>query len=223
MTMKHSARWFREHPVALYAVTVALFVLGWGKYLAPVAWVYSLDYAFRVAVCGVVFFGGGMAGAFVRPPALLRTAGAGVAALAAVIICDAIYFGLMRYAGWFPLAGFPPLDNVYLKAFDLTFGIALVALSAELVFRHVAARAMDRPGASWVLRDLLPAAVFGLIHLPQGAALVVTALLIGLVLMRLYRATGSLWPPILVHMAFDLLVFSGAGCPARPGICVLLP
>ena len=76
------------------------------------------------------------------------------------------------------------------------FTVALLAaLGEELLFR----------GAIQPLIGLIPTAVFfGLLH-ATSAAHVVLATLLGLGLGWLYSWSGNLWPPIVAHLAIDLV------------------
>ena len=80
-----------------------------------------------------------------------------------------------------------------LRIWDVLFVALLAAFGEELLFR----------GALQPLIGLVPAAlVFGLLHatsLPH----IIFASLLGLWFGLLYQWTGSLWPPIVAHLALD--------------------
>ena len=80
-----------------------------------------------------------------------------------------------------------------LRAWDVVFIALLAAFGEELLFR----------GALQPLIGLVPAAlIFGLLHATSLPHIVLASLL-GLWLGLLYQWSGSLWPPIVAHLALD--------------------
>lgn len=205
-------------PGTLYALVIAVFVVGWVKFVAGGMAIYAIDYVMRLVVCAMIVLGGGVAGAFVRPRQRVRVAMLTLVAMVMVLASDVVDLGLKPYVFWYYPYFYPAIEDAILRAFDRSVGIALVAVSEELVFRYVAARALERFPA-WMLYGA-SSLIFGFIHLPQGIANVASAAVVGLILMWLFRATRSLWPPIAVHFAFDVLIFAGIGCPIRFGMCL---
>ena len=88
----------------------------------------------------------------------------------------------------------------------------LVAFSEEAIFRALFAWVWSKKG--WGVPSLYAAStlVFALLHAPQGLVSVLDAALFGVMAMWLYRRSGSLWPPIVVHYLVDLVAFSKLGC-----------
>ncbi len=85
----------------------------------------------------------------------------------------------------------------------------MAALSEELLFR----------GALQPLIGLVPVAIiFGLLH-ATAIAHVILAGLLGFVLGWLYHWSGSLWPPIVAHLAIDLI--TGLFIARTLGACIL--
>lgn len=129
-----------------------------------------------------------------------------------------------------PRFTFPELGGVF-QALDLTIGVALVALSEELVFRSLAlrlllARAKSAPvrrpsgrdfaGGSagmtlpaLVLVVLSSSVVFGLAHWGAGLHAIITTAAWGILPMVALIRTGSLWPALIAHYVTDLVGFSG--------------
>jgi membrane protease YdiL (CAAX protease family) len=57
----------------------------------------------------------------------------------------------------------------------------------------------------------ITALIFGLSHSPTGITAVPQLTVLGLVLAWLYEKTGSIWPPILVHLANNAIAFAVTG------------
>lgn len=83
----------------------------------------------------------------------------------------------------------------------LLIGAFLAPILEELVFRGLLYRAWERQWG-WIPAMLLTSVVFGLYH-PFFTA----AFLGSIIYVCLYRRTGTLWAPILVHSAFNTVVF----------------
>ena len=102
---------------------------------------------------------------------------------------------------------YPPLSPGLLYWTDITFGLALTAVSEEFVFRGVFAVVMARylPNATALIA--VSAVVFALIHWSHGLASMVVAAIAGVVLMALYLRTGSVLPGIAAHYAINFADF----------------
>lgn len=101
----------------------------------------------------------------------------------------------------------PAPDSDVLFLFDLTFGLALVAASEELLFRVFFAAV-----AAPLLREGLPtiaasALLFALAHWSQGPGAALAALGMGALYMAAYLRTGSILPSLFGHYAVDLHAF----------------
>ncbi|UYV16700.1 CPBP family intramembrane glutamic endopeptidase [Porphyrobacter sp. ULC335] len=81
----------------------------------------------------------------------------------------------------------------------LVGGAILTPLGEELLFRGIIANALNRYGA-WA-GIAASALIFGMAH-GTGAILWV-AIMAGLVSGLLFRRTGSVWPSVLLHMAYN--------------------
>ncbi len=99
---------------------------------------------------------------------------------------------------------YPPLTPGLLYWTDITFGLALTAVSEDFVFRGVfavvAARYIPRTAAM----VFVSAVVFALIHWSHGLTTMVVAGIAGVVLMALYQRTGSVLPGIAPHNAKNI-------------------
>lgn len=102
---------------------------------------------------------------------------------------------------------YPALEPDVLYWIDITFGLALTAVSEEMVCRGVFAVLMARflPGA--VSMVAVSAVLFALIHWSHGITSMVVALIAGVALMALFLRTGSVLPGIAAHYAVNLADF----------------
>ncbi len=102
---------------------------------------------------------------------------------------------------------YPPLTPGLLYWTDITFGLALTAVSEEFVFRGVFAVIVARylPGTAALV--FVSAIVFALIHWSHGLTSMVVAGIAGVALMALYLRTGSVLPGIAAHYAINFADF----------------
>ncbi|MFA7431532.1 MAG: CPBP family intramembrane glutamic endopeptidase [Rhodospirillaceae bacterium] len=103
---------------------------------------------------------------------------------------------------------YPYIESIDFWLFDLTVGLALVAVAEEIAFRRVFLGVWQANGWRWM--TLASCGAFGLLHAPQGLYAVVGTAMAGWLLMIAYRTSGTLWVPIALHYVTNLLVFSGA-------------
>jgi len=102
---------------------------------------------------------------------------------------------------------YPALDPGFLYWTDVTFGLALTAVSEEFVFRGVFAKLMAPYLNSPVVMIAVSALVFALIHWSHGVTSMVVAGFAGVALMMLYLRTGSVLPGIVAHYAVNFWDF----------------
>jgi uncharacterized protein len=103
--------------------------------------------------------------------------------------------------------GHYPETHGWLQLLDLTFGIALVAFSEEVVFRRCA-RIFFRTyiNDDWLL-VISTSILFGAYHWWTGIGNIVEAVLIGVLLMLFYLRSAALWPVVLAHYLTDVVDF----------------
>ena len=89
---------------------------------------------------------------------------------------------------------YPAVESKILYWIDVTFGLAVTAISEEFVFRGVFAVLMARYLPGTPLMVVVSAVVFALIHWSHGVTSMVVAGLAGVALMALYLRTGSVLP-----------------------------
>ena len=129
------------------------------------------------------------------------------------------FFGYLLVAGLFAslLADPEQIDVADELGFDTsTFGaisagiliVGLAPLAEEVFFRgffYGGLRSRMPAVAAAVLSGLF----FGVIHITTGNLAVVAQLtMLGIILALLYERTGSLWPPIVVHLVNNALAFT---------------
>lgn len=194
------------------SLLVVLFYAGWIKFAASDTDVYLIDYAQRALIIALGW--AALADSFRRPlpPITDRVWLWALGGAAAIVAVDTWTGGQDLRAAFdtalFPEVSFPPLENEVWQAVDLTFGLVLVAVSEELVFRRLWADWWDARGGGRAGLYVGSALVFGLLHLPQGLADTAVAVVWGVLLMYLYRRSRSLALVILVHFIVDLWYFT---------------
>ena len=94
-----------------------------------------------------------------------------------------------------------------LAFWDYWFGLALVAVSEEVIFRGLALSACRKLKLHPILIFILPAVIFALIHWSSGSRNMVLAFSFGLILMVPTYRTGSVIPAIIGHYVANLYLF----------------
>lgn len=118
-----------------------------------------------------------------------------------------IYPILRDHLHYLALSHFPSIPSRLVKSIDLTFGLLLVALSEESVFRSLLIALLERWNIkSWAV-IILSSAAFALIHLTSGVADAVNAFLHGLLLGTAYWKTRRLSVCVASHYLVDLYTF----------------
>jgi len=102
----------------------------------------------------------------------------------------------------------PPIVSPGLRGFDLSIGLALVAVSEEVVFRGVLLPRLSRWLRSEAAGLFASAVLFGLAHWSTGAGAVLQTGLAGLLLGLCTQRTRSLLPAVLAHYVINLAAFS---------------
>ncbi|MBR1124438.1 CPBP family intramembrane metalloprotease [Bradyrhizobium lablabi] len=105
------------------------------------------------------------------------------------------------------VGGYPHLAG-WLYVSDLVFGMALVAVSEEIVFRRLLWSASKPYAGDGTSAVLITSLIFGVYHWWAGVGNVLLAATIGIPLMVMYRRSGALWPVILAHYLVDAIAFA---------------
>jgi membrane protease YdiL (CAAX protease family) len=146
-----------------------------------------------------------------RPPAgLLKSVVVLLVLIVATFYAQMFIYPLLRvHLEIFVLWNPPFIPNPFLRAFDLTFGLLLVAVSEEYVFRGLLMALLERLRLNSPMVIATSAAVFALIHWTSGLADTLNAFLAGLLWGVAYWQTRCLSVCIVSHYLVDLYVFSG--------------
>ena len=102
-----------------------------------------------------------------------------------------------------------PQPTGWLNAFDLGFGLALVAASEEIIFRRYLRHALQPFLGEGILAFLTASFLFGAYHWWAGVGNVLLATVVGGLLMLMFRRSTALWPVVLAHYVVDLIAFAG--------------
>lgn len=187
-------------------ISLLIFHFGWVKWWA-LDWFYAIDYFERAAIVAL------FVAAFGWPKFVRRL---GIQDFAAIILA-LVGFAIIHYFEvhfsstgilpqlWSP-SFYPSINAAWLKYFDISVGLILVAVSEEIVYRKLAfdvlVKRFKAPMA-YVLSSLL----FAALHVPLGSIAFVITFLDGFVFMAVYRWRRNLLVPIAAHFLVDLYFF----------------
>ncbi len=101
------------------------------------------------------------------------------------------------------------IDPGWLRIIDLSFGLALVAISEELMFRAFLLRILAALFDNQIMIVLTASVIFGLMHWPGGFGKVIITSVSGLIFIVAYLNAKSLWPSTLAHYLINLFYFAG--------------
>jgi membrane protease YdiL (CAAX protease family) len=139
---------------------------------------------------------------------LVAIVGLFIAASLGLMISGTLPPWLRQNVGGFVLQGFPGYASPDQRLWDLTLGLALVAISEEILFRWYLDRAIRGFIRSEPGRIFLAATLFALAHWSRLAVGVFPAFLFGVIYAILYRRIGSVWPLAVAHYIVDLMEYS---------------
>jgi membrane protease YdiL (CAAX protease family) len=92
----------------------------------------------------------------------------------------------------------------WLRLVDLTFGLALVAFSEEIIFRRCARQTLQPHLGDGHLLVLATSLLFGAYHWWTGLGNMIGVSITGALFMLFYQRSGALWPLVLAHYLVDL-------------------
>jgi membrane protease YdiL (CAAX protease family) len=125
-----------------------------------------------------------------------------------ILIDQVAWRFLEQHLPYTQLAIMPKIKSPFVNIFDLIFGVTLVAVSEEIVFRGYFYSTLHErlsPGALVALSAVL----FGMIHWSQGLHAIVSAALWGILPMVSMIRTRSIIPAAIAHYITDLVSFGG--------------
>ncbi|NQV46544.1 MAG: CPBP family intramembrane metalloprotease [Rhodospirillaceae bacterium] len=102
---------------------------------------------------------------------------------------------------------YPVFDDAVLYWVDMTFGLALVAVSEEFIFRSVLKEFIGRFTNNVIVIVIISSIIFGMIHWAHGMPNVVDNIFVGVIFMGLYIKTRSIIPPIIAHYLTNVWYF----------------
>ncbi len=188
-----------------YAVKRAI-VTGTPGEVYWLAWDYSIRIVSLVGIyacyrCGLIDAGGTRA-------SMRKVVAAFILGLLFLYLLDAHVFPVLaRSLPYLHLFRPPAIRNEVLLIFDLTIGLALVAVSEELAFRRVAFSALQRLGLGGKGVVLASAAIFALVHLTSGLDALLNVFLLGLMLGTVFWVTRRLSLCVILHYLHHSLGF----------------
>ena len=116
---------------------------------------------------------------------------------------------IASFPGYPQLGGMPEIISPVWNWIDLTFGLLLVGVCEELVFRGYLCTFISRYTENSFAIVLLSSAAFGFIHWSLGLHAVIVSSAIGAVFMIAYLITRSLPAIICAHFAINFIDFAG--------------
>ncbi len=197
----------------LMALAAAPFLLNDFAFMATTSapgWL-AADYGSKILALAILFavpaLRAAVAGTLAMPRAPWEAALLAVVAAAAILGAEWLLCTADIEVAALKLFQYPKIDSGVLYWTDITFGLVLTAVSEELVFRGAFARLLvpALPGALGM--TVASAVFFALIHWSHGTTAVAVAFVAGVVLMALYRRTGSLLPAMAAHYLVNLWDF----------------
>lgn len=111
--------------------------------------------------------------------------------------------------GYAPLGGMPDIWSNLWQWIDLTFGLLMVGICEEMVFRGYLHTFIARFTRSHLIIIVISSVAFGLIHWSGGFNKVLVTSVVGAVFMALYIRTRSLPAIMLAHFAVNFIDFAG--------------
>jgi uncharacterized protein len=105
------------------------------------------------------------------------------------------------------ILGVYPRTDGWPHFFDLAFGLALVAVSEEIIFRRCTRHVLQPLLGDGYVAVIAASLVFGCYHWWAGLGNVVLTVIIGTLLMLMFRRSVALWPVVLAHYFADIIAF----------------
>jgi uncharacterized protein len=132
-----------------------------------------------------------------------------IVAFVGTIIDQNGYQLLAKLPGYTPLGGMPAITSQFWNWVDLTFGLLMVGICEELIFRGFLHTFISRYTKNACAIVVISSVAFGLIHWSLGLHVVLITSIIGAVFMIAYLRTRSLPALMLAHFAINFIDFAG--------------
>jgi hypothetical protein len=104
--------------------------------------------------------------------------------------------------------GVYPQSRGWLYFVDLTFGLALVAFSEEIIFRRCARYTLQSYLGDGYVLAFITSLLFGAYHWWAGFGNIIEATMIGVLLMLFLQRSEALWPVFIGHYLTDIVDFA---------------
>ena len=130
-------------------------------------------------------------------------------ALIGTILDQNAYKLITKIPGYRALGAMPLIRNPFWNWVDLTFGLLMVAIVEELVFRGYMFAFIREHTSNKPIIVIISSLAFGLIHWSGGLHVVFVTSLIGAVFMIVYIKMRSLPSIMLAHFVVNFIDFSG--------------
>ena len=144
-----------------------------------------------------------------RQPISTAMAAFFIVMLVGTVIDQNAYQLIEKLPGYAPLGGMPAITSATWDWIDLTFGLLMVGICEELVFRGFMYTFISRYTRNAYVIVLISSVAFGLIHWGLGFHYVLITTVIGAVFMVAYIQTRSLPALMLAHFAINFIDFAG--------------
>jgi membrane protease YdiL (CAAX protease family) len=132
-----------------------------------------------------------------------------IVALVGTVIDQNGYQLIAKLPGYQSLGGMPAITSPVWNWIDLTFGLFVVGICEELIFRGFLHTFINRYTENSCAIVVISSVAFGLIHWSLGLHAVLITSTIGAVLMVAYLRTRSLPAIMLAHFAINFIDFAG--------------
>ena len=132
-----------------------------------------------------------------------------IVVLVGTVIDQNGYQLIARLPGYPPLGSMPAITSPVWNWVDLTFGLLMVGICEELVFRGFLHTFISRYTEHWCAIVVISSVTFGLIHWSLGLHVVLITSTIGAAFMLAYLRTRSLPAIMLAHFAINFIDFAG--------------
>ena len=177
----------------------------------PAAWIAS-DYAGRVGALAVLAIIPAARAVAFQKFRLAISWWEVVGWTLAVVLADRFLDGLILKAFGPLLANTRiatyPVTTGWLHVVDIVFGLALVAVSEEVLFRRCARHVLQPYLGNGVAMVVASALLFGAYHWWTGIGNIISVTLIGVILMVFYMRSKALWPVIAAHYVTNVIAFA---------------
>jgi membrane protease YdiL (CAAX protease family) len=166
---------------------------------------YPYDYAGRLLILGLLALDPALRAAVFRRERLKVSLAVvinwGLALIPIMVLAQAFGAGIAAFLPDLRLGFYPEIHGP-LYLFDMSFGLALVAVHEELCFRRAIPFALGKLGDG-ALSNLASAALFGAFHWWTGIANMFVAAVFGIVALKITRRSGAIWPVMVIHFLAD--------------------